>query len=77
MEKDVKLYSIIENGGLGICHLLKKKKGGCMGNVYLFYSETNLEHFIVCEGVSEYDYLHYARYCSSLETALKIFKEIK
>lgn len=79
MEIKLNLYEIVYNGGLGTCHLLKKKNGGCMthNEVYLFYSETNPEHFIVCEGVSDSGYFHYARYCTSLESALKVFKEIK
>lgn len=77
-EKDIKLYEVVYNDGLGACHLLKKSKGGCMehNNIYLFYSENNLQHFIVCEGVSVSGYLHYARYCSSIEEALKVFKGI-
>lgn len=78
MEKEkLDLYEKIENGGLGICHLLQKKQGGCMEGVYLFYSENNGQHFIVCEGVSAENYFHYARYFNNLESALKEFKAIK
>lgn len=79
MEKDVKLYEIVYNDGLGTCYLLQKKNGGCMelNNVYLFYSVEYPQHFIVCEGVSTSGYFHYARYCSSLESAIKVFKGIK
>ena len=82
MEIKINLYENVYNGGLGTCHLLQKKKGGCMdmGEIYLFYSEDNSEHFIVCEGVSgpkDSCYFHYARYCTSLNDAIKEFKRIK
>ena len=82
MEIKLNLYEQVYNGGLGTCHLLQKKKGGCMTNneVYLFYSEDNAEHFIVCEGVSspkDSCYFHYARYFTKLENALKEYKNIK
>lgn len=78
MKKEkLNLYEKVENGGLGTCHLLLTKTGGCMEGVYLFYSENNCQHFIVCEGVSDENYFHYARYFNSLENALKEFKEIK
>lgn len=82
MEIQINLYETVYNGGLGTCHLLQKKKGGCMqcGEVYLFYSEENGEHFIVCEGVSspkDSCYFHYARYFASLDSAIKEYKSIK
>lgn len=75
--EQINLYDKIENGGLGTCHLLKKKKGGCNGEVYLLYSETNPQHFIVCEGISDDNYFNYAQYFNSLEFAFDEFKTIK
>lgn len=82
MEIKINLNEIVYNGGLGTCHLLQKKNAGCMtlGEVYLFYSEENYQHFIVCEGVSgskDSCYFHYARYFNSLDSAIKEFKSIK
>ena len=79
MEIDIKLYEKIENGGLGTCHLLMKKKGGCMNlkNIYLFYSEDSSDRFIVCEGVMQDNYLCYAEYFGNLADAIQSFKKAK
>lgn len=82
MEIKINLYETIYNGGLGTCHLLQKKKGGCMSfkEVYLFYSEDYSQHFIVCEGVSGQNdncYFHYARYYTALENAIEEYRKIK
>lgn len=72
MIKDYKKYEVIENAGLGTCHILDKCDKG-----YLVYSENNVEHFIVCDAIFSDGYLSRAEYCSSLESALNIFKEFK
>ncbi|MBQ8892532.1 MAG: hypothetical protein IJ068_06700 [Bacilli bacterium] len=82
MEFDVRLYDSVSNGGLGRCHLLKKKNGGCMNikMVYLFYSQDNSQHFIVCEGIcgdKDYCSFDYAVYFSSLDAAIKYFDKLK
>ena len=80
MEIELNLYEKVYNGGLGTCHVLQKKSGGCLGKVYLFYSEDNSQHFIVSEGVcgtKDGCSFHYTRYFTSLENAIKEFKGIK
>ncbi len=77
MKQEFNLYEKIENSGLGSCHILQKKKGGCSGEIFLIYSEKSTEHFIVCDGISDEYYLYSALYCKKLETALKIFNEKK
>lgn len=72
MIKDYKKYEVIKNAGLGTCHILDKCDKG-----YLVYSENNVEHFIVCDAIFSDGYLSRAEYCSSLESALNIFKEFK
>lgn len=76
MIREIDLYEILNNGGLGKCHLIDKKKGGCNGFIYLFYCEESNNHFVVCEGSSD-TYFHYANYFSKLEPAYKCFKKIK
>lgn len=80
MEIELNLYEKVYNGGLGTCHVLQKKNGGCLGNVYLFYSEDNSQHFIVSEGVcgtKDSCSFHYNRYFTKLESALKEYASIK
>lgn len=76
MNKKLNLYDIVRNSRLGPCHLLKKKNVGSVEEVYLFYSETNTQHFIVCEGVNEDNHFLYARYFKELEDAIREYKAI-
>ena len=34
MIREINLYEILNNGGLGKSHLIDKKKGGCNGFIY-------------------------------------------
>lgn len=71
MELEVELYDCVINGGLGRNHLLKKKKGK-----YLFYVESNGEHYVICDAIyGEKDHcsFSYTQYYSSIESALKGF----
>lgn len=82
MKIKIDLYETVHNVGLGTCHLLKKKKAGCMtfGEIYLFYSEDNHQHFIVCEGISGTKnncIFHYTKYFTSLDNAVKEYRKIK
>ncbi len=72
MIKDYKKYEVIENAGLGTCHILDKCDNG-----YLVYSENNVEHFIVCDAIFTDGYLSRAEYRSSLESALSTFNDLK
>lgn len=72
MIKDYKKYEVIQNKGLGICHILDKCDKG-----YLVYSEENSEHFIVCDSILEDGYLYQTNYYSDLESALKLFKSLQ
>lgn len=72
MIEDYNKYEVIENAGLGTCHILDKCDKG-----YLVYSENNGEHFIVCDWIFSDGYLARAEYHSSLESALSIFNDLK
>ena len=72
MIKDYNKYSIIDNAGLGTCHVLDKCDNG-----YLVYSEMNPEHFIICDAIMEDGYLSYTQYFSSFDSALEKFNSLK
>lgn len=72
MITDYKKYSVIQNGGLGTCHILDKCDNG-----YLVYSQNNGEHFIICDAIFESGYLSQTVYFEDLTSAVECFNELK
>ena len=79
MNFDVNLYECVNDDGLGRCHLLKKKKGK-YETYYLFYVESNPEHYVVCDyicGEADSCSLGHAVYGSVLEEVLDYFNGLE